>query len=995
MAGALPRPRTPFFGHRSAAVDLAGLLDEHRLVTLTGVGGSGKTRLAIEVAGRLPAEAWDEVVWVELASLTDPALVMSAVASALELRLAPNASPLDALAGRLESSRTLLVLDNCEHLLDGCARLATELLDRCPAAGILATSREPLGLPGEVVRPVPTLPVPAMGEPGEERVRKAAEAASVQLFVDRVRAARPDFRLTQANVEAVVRLCRRLDGIPLALELAAAAARILAPEQVVERLEGGLGVLSRTARGVPARHRTMRATVDWSHDLLTGPERVLFRRLGVFGGGASMAACEAVCVGGEIEPPDVLELLTRLVERSLVVVEDRNPRTRYRLLQPVRQFAVERLEASGEGRRLRDRHAAWFADLAEDLAPELRGPDRGASLERLEAEHDNLRAAWDHAAGTRDEGTLARLAQSLFWLWNFGGHFAEGRWRSENALEPVASGGPARPNLLWTAGALAWMQGDYEVARARLEACVGDCREAGHEDLLPVALRELAGTRLALGELVAASELYRESVELLTASTHAWDRALALGVWADVRQALGESEAALELREEARGIFARLGDPWGLSITHLGLGLDAAHRGDLEIARGHATEALALQRTGGDAWNAAQILTLLGEIEARTGHPDRAARRFLESIDAFRGVGDRASLVHVLLCLAGVEATRRRTFRAVRLAGAGHALAERLDAPYLYALATPEERQTVAEGLRKAAGEEAFLAEWTAGWAMSLDEAVAFALDVPDRSPTVAPEPDDGSAATRLRIFGLGPPEVFQGRRRLRPPDWTYALPRELLFHLLLHGPRTKEQIGLEFWPEATKEQLRARFRTALYHLRRALGGTEWVRYEGGRYAFNRELNYWFDVEAFEAELEEADGAAGSDPDAEAAALQRAVDLYRGELLEGEATRRWASGPRDRLRRRHLKALLALGSLRAGEGVHQAATELFRRAVECDELNEESHRALARSLAASGDRAGAIRHLDGMASLFRRELDLDPSPETMELRASMEGDPPT
>lgn len=991
MIGAPPRPRTPFFGRRSARTRITRLLDGQRLVSLTGVGGSGKTRLALEVVAELRDETWDEVAWVELAALADPSLVASAVASSLELRLPPSGPPVDALVARLGSSHTLLVFDNCEHVLDGCAGLASQLLDRCPAVRILVTSREPLDVPGEVVQPVSTLSIPDLEGSAAEQVSNASRAESVQLFVDRVQATRPDFRLTSDNVASVVRLCRRLDGIPLALELAAARARVLAPEQIVERLEQGLDVLGRTGRGVPPRHRTMRATLDWSHGLLTGPERLLFRRLGVFGGGAAIGACESICVGSEVVPAHVLDLLTRLVDRSLVVVDDRDPPVRYRLLEPVRQFALERLNESGEARRIRDGHAMWFAEVAEKLAPRLQGPDRSTALARLGTEHDNLRLAWDHAAATGDDVMLARLARALFWFWNFDGHFDEGRRRAEGALERLGPESPARPELLWTSGALAWMQGDYAVARGRLETCVATCRNEDRGDLLPVALREMAGATVALGDLDEGSELYRESVERLPASTHPWDRALSLVVWADVQKALGEGARARELREEARGLFAGLGDPWGLSLAYLGLGVQAARQGDFETARGHAREALALQGAAGDDWNAAQILALLGEVEARAKHPERAAGRLLESLDAFRRVGDRVSLAHVLLCLAAVEAARHRTLRAVRLAGAGRALAETLDAPYVYALATADEHATVVEDLRKAAGDEAFRTEWMAGRAMSVDEAVSFALDVPEHSATVAPGPDEGPASARLRIYGLGPPEVFRGRRRLRAADWTYALPRELLFYLLLHGPRTKEQIGLDLWPDASSEQLRGRFRTALYHLRRALGGTEWVRYEGGRYAFNYDLDYRFDVDLFEARLSLAEKRLESEPEEAARALEQAVDLYRGELLEGEAPDRWASGPRDRLRRRYVQALLSLGSLRSADGAHLAAEEAFRGAVACDELNEEAHRALARCLAEGGDRTAALRHLDELDRLLQRELALEPSSETRELRARLEG----
>jgi predicted ATPase/DNA-binding SARP family transcriptional activator len=1000
MAGGLPRSRTPFFGRHTALSRIEGLLGDHRLVTLTGVGGAGKTRLALRVAEEAVPDRADAVVWVGLASLTDAGLVWSEACTGAGVRLQAGTSPVEALTARLGPTGALIVLDNCEHVLDACAELATELLDRCPHVRVLATSREPLGLAEEVLWPVLGLSMPSTEDEAGADVASASRSESVQLFVDRVRAARPEFELTTGNVEAVVRVCRQLEGIPLALELAAARARVLGPEEIAQRLDKGLGVLSHSGRGVPPRHRTMRATLSWSHDPLGESERALFRRLGVFGGEAAIQAIEEVCSADPLERDDVLDLLTRLVDRSLVTVDDRGASVRYRLLEPVRRFAIERLEESGELEHLRRHHAEFFLDLAEDTAPGLRGPDRATALEWLGRDHDNLRGAWDYAAATADGEAISRFARALFWFWNFGGHFDEGRKRCEAALERIPETSQAWADLLWAAGALAWMQGDYDLGRTRLQACVSRCREDGRDDLLPLALRELAGTQLALGNLTAASELYAESAALLDAGRRSWQRGLALVVWADVRQALGDAKAARALREEARALFGAAGDPWGLSLAHFGLGLEAAQRGDLAAARRHANEALALQGTAGDDWNAGQILVLLGEVESRDGRPELATELLRQCIEAFRSVGDRISLSHALTCMAASEAMRGRTLRAVRLAGAAHGIAERLEAPYLYALATEEERAKVLERLREAAGEEAFVAEWAAGRVLSLDEAVASALDDPDRAPgrpvkaTGGATPaHPGATGARLRIFALGPADVFRGRRRLRPADWGYALPRELLFYLLLDGPRTKEQIGLEFWPDVTMDQLRGRFRSALYQLRRALGATEWVRYENGRYTFNRDLDYWFDVEAFEDEIKDAwDDRQPSTlaPWSAAAPLQRAVDLYRGDLLAGDDPGPWASVHRDRLRRRYLEALLKLGELRTAEGAHEAAVRLYGQAIVCDEFHEAAHRALARARARAGDRAGALRQLHDLARILRDELNLDPSAETVDLRSRLE-----
>lgn len=990
MTAFLPQPRTPLFGRSGSLARIRKLLGEHRLVTLTGVGGAGKTRLALRVAEDAAPGLADEVGWVELAALVDARLVAPTVCSSLDVRLRADVPPREALIERLQSGRWLIVLDNCEHLIDACADLATGILARCPDLRLLATSREPLGVPGEALSPVPSLLVPGEDVARDRQVERAMEAASVQLFVDRARAARPGFELTSANVGAVVRLCHRLAGIPLALELAAARARVLTVEQIAERLDEGLGLLRGTGRQMSPRHRTMRAALDWSHDLLTEPERVLFRRLGVFGASARIEDCEAVCAGGELERSEVLDVLARLIDQSLVVVDDREIAARYRLLEPVRQFAVERLGNSGELDAVRGRHAACYLELAQNTAPELRGRSRLDGLERLESVHDSLRAAWDHAVEAGDGRTVAGFAKALFWFWHFGGHFNEGRTRSEEALEQLNPVGDVRADLLYTAGAMAWMQGDYQVARVRLEASVAECRAAGGGERLSVALRELAGVQLALGDLAAAAELYETSIIRLRESGSDWDRALALMMLADVRAALGAAETARELREAARRLFSMARDSWGLSLVHFGLGFGAARAGDLDAAKVDAGEALALQRDGGDNWNVGQILLLLGEIEAKAGRGERAAERILESIEAFKAVGDRASLVYSIASLAESERQRGRILRAVRLAGAARAHAESLEGSYIYALATDEDRAQTVAALRRAAGEAAFAEEWAAGRSLSLDTAAAFALDVPESRRFAMPGTLLDGKEVALQVFALGPPVVYRNRRRLRAADWTFALPKGLLFYLLVHGPRTKEQIGLAFWPEASTDQLKGRFRTTLYQLRRALGGTEWVLYRDGGYEFNRDLDYWLDIEAFESSLDAARPVLDTDPAAAITALQQAIDLYRGDFLEGEAVAPWASAPRERLRSRYRDALFTLGDLRTSAGAHELAADLYRRAVACDDLDERAHRELARSLARAGDRVGALRHLDELAQLLRRELDVELSAETLAFRARLE-----
>ena len=1081
---ALPYERTPFFERRRSLVRIQDLLAGHRLVTLTGVGGTGKTRLALRVA-RLEAETGGPVAWTSLAPVEGSELVATTVCGALDVRLPAGLAPTDALVRQLQAWPGLLVLDNCEHLVDACATLALHLLEHCSALRILATSRERLGVPEEVLWPVPTLAVPDLaaddGHPdarasgwvstrprvpsagATESLQGLAGVESVQFFVARARTLEPNFEFTAENALAVGRLCALLDGIPLALELAAARIPVLGPAQILEHLEQGQGLalLRRQDRGGPHRHRTMEAALEWSHGLLDKGERRLFRRMAVFAGGATLDAIQAVCSDDpaddphfrrDIDPPDdtanagdtdpagdthlagetgpaeprgdaaVLDLLTRLVDRSLVVVEDVGAPARYRLLESVRRFALEKLAASGERAAVEFRHARAFLEAAEARAGGLRGPARSEALEWFEGEHDNLRSAWDHSVSEEMWSTVARLTRALFWFWNFGGHFAEGRARTGAVLRrmeegfhgrPSASHGAAdadppplpapagRPDLLWASGTLAWMQGSPGIAREQLDRCVAACRERERDDLLPLALRELAGVHLALEKPDAAAELYEESAERLAHPTGApeaerdWDRALALTMLADTRTALDAPDAAESARREARALFQQVGDPWGLSLAHFGLAVDAARQGELPRARTDAHRALELQRVAGDDWNAGQARVALGEIEWRAGNLDRARDTLVEGLRAFLDVGDHLSLGYTLRALAAVEAERGRSLRAVRLAGAAQALSESVEASYPYGITPEAVFDDAFQALEASVGDQVFAAEWAAGATLPLKEVLEPALAGAEQTPSLEQVPglhqDPAADGARLHVLGLGPPRVFRSGRQVETSEWTYALPRHLLYYLLLNGPRTREQIGLDFWPEASSDQLRGRLRTALYHLRRALGGTEWVSYREKRYGIDRAAGVWFDVEAFETGIADARRGLDREPRQAAAHLERAMELYRGELLEGEATGRWASTHRDRLRRTHRNAIMMLAERRMREGAHRVAADWYRRAVADDDLSEEAHLGLAEALAEAGDRTGALRTLQQYRELLARELDAAPSEEWVRLRSRLEG----
>jgi non-specific serine/threonine protein kinase len=423
--GNLPVQPTSFIGREREQADVLALLDRAPLVTLTGAGGCGKTRLALTVAGSLLPEYPDGVWLVELAALVDPILVPQTVARVLGLQEQPGRTPLEMLTSYLKHRRLLLVVDNCEHLVGACADLAATLLRSCPQLRLLATSREALEVAGEALYRAPSLSMPDLAQlPSPDRL---TQYEAVQLFLERAQARRADFTLTARNAQAVAQVCVRLDGMPLAIELAAARIGVLPVESIAARLDDRFRLLTGGPRTTLPRQQTLRATLDWSHDLLSRPEQALLRRLAVFAGGWTLEAAESVCAGDVVVEGEILDLLSALVNKSLVQAEGADSHHRYWLLETLRQYTLERLEAMGEEAAVQDLHLAYFLALAEEAEPQLRGPAQGCWLDRLEVEHDNLRLALGWALERHAEDGGLRLAGALWGFWSYRGHLAEGQ----------------------------------------------------------------------------------------------------------------------------------------------------------------------------------------------------------------------------------------------------------------------------------------------------------------------------------------------------------------------------------------------------------------------------------------------------------------------------------------------------------------------------------------------------------------------------------------
>jgi non-specific serine/threonine protein kinase len=707
-------------GRERELAEVRRLLAEHRLVTLTGTGGCGKTRLALQAVARPAGALPGGVLLVELAALGDPSLVPRAVAAALGVPEQPGRAPADVVVAALRPRQLLLLLDNCEHLAATCAALADAVLRACPGVRVLATSRQALGVAGELAWPVPSLRAPEAAAPATPE--RLLRYDAIRLFVERARLARPGYALTAANAPAVARVCRRLDGLPLALELAAARVRVLSAEQLAERLDDRFRLLTGGGRLAPARHQTLRAAVDWSHALLSESARRLFARLSVFAGGFSLGAAEAVCAGDGLERGEVLDRLTELVERSLVLAEGDGEVTHFRLLETLREYAHERLAASREAAGRRRRHASYFADLAEAAEPALRGaPDQAAWLDRLEREQDNLRAAlqWSCAAGgAAAAGTGARLAGALARFWAVRGHVGEGRrWLEALLARGARVPPPVRAKALWAAGFLAGPhQGDAAAARPWLEAALALFRQTGDRWGCAEALRHLGGVLRQLGDPAGARARLEESLALYRGLGDRWGAAWALSYLGGVE--LGEAD-----RRGAAGAPAALA---------------------------RYAESAALLQELGDQRGTAWALSHLAHTVARDGELERAAALHAESIALFRGLGEQQGIAACLYGLAGVAGARGEHGRAARLCGAGDALAAAAGTPG-GAAPFPAQRavyERVQEAARAALGGAAFAAARAAGRALALDQAIDTAGGP---APPTAPPAQQGGKPVRRR----------------------------------------------------------------------------------------------------------------------------------------------------------------------------------------------------------------------------------------------------
>jgi predicted ATPase/class 3 adenylate cyclase len=751
----LPAQMTSFIGREKEIRDVKQALNQYRLVTLTGSGGVGKSRLSLQVGTQCLADFPDGVWLVELAAVTDPAIILPTILSIFNLREDLQRNALDLLTDHLREKNLLLLLDNCEHLIDACAQTSASLLQACSNLRILASSREALGISGEFTYRIPSLHTPDTGNlPSVEQLSKMD---SVRLFLERAVAAKPEFALTQANAPSIGQICGRLDGIPLAIELAASRVKVLSPEQIAARLDDRFRLLTGGSRAALPRQQTLRATIDWSYSLLSDPEKMLFRRLAVFAGGWTLEAAETVC-GYEQTPAyyfaakrnlnvsrfEVLDLLTRLVDKSLIFTEETTTGIRYHRLETIRQYSRERFFETDEVEGVMDRHLAYFVQFAELVDEKLKGSDEVEWQSRMAIEQDNLRAALDWGLNRSPDRAL-RIAGAANLYWTASGYSAEGfRW-TQKALEqvegsPLAPDTSAEQRLIARARALRGLTrlylslGDNAKARQAAEESVALYRQGHDRRGLSFALVVLAYPLEFLGQRVEAEAALQESYSIAQAEGDVYGICRSLNrlarvivqLYHDPDLAQGYVEEALRLARES-GLRSQEAQASEI------LGFIAMHRNDHDTARGYLEESMRLYDEIGSSFNVILEKSNLAHLERRLGNYPEALQYYRQTIPAFRDMGQTGAVAHQLECFGFIALALDQNIHALQLFASANALREKSGTPM-----TPDEQVYFDEqlkGLREQMDQHAFNGTWAKGRGLKMEQAIELALEIiPERA---------------------------------------------------------------------------------------------------------------------------------------------------------------------------------------------------------------------------------------------------------------------
>lgn len=764
----LPAQTTSFIGREKEIAEIKQAVSEHRLVTLTGPGGTGKTRLSLQVAADLLDQFPDGTWFVELAPITDPEIIPQAIFSALGLQAQSGKTALQILLDVLGEKTTLLVLDNCEHLIDACAQLADVILKSAPHVKILASSREALGIQGEQAWRVPSLTLPDVKHlPAIEQI---SQFESVRLFIERARLVQPRFEVNERNAPAIAQICYRLDGIPLAIELAAARMRMLSAEEISARLDDRFRLLTGGSRTALPRQQTLRALIDWSYDMLSENERALLRRLAVFSGGCNLRAAEAICPDEDpagILSYDVLDLLSRLVDKSLVALDEHPGQSRYRILETVRQYAREKLLESGQGEAVRKKHFDYFYALAAEAEPHVHyGPTQLEWLDKLEDHLGNLYAALEWSLENKME-TGAELNAKLWWLWDRRGHWIEGYEWTRRALELVADKNPLRAKLLAEAGWLANELVYRQRSLAHTNESVALYRELGDTVGLAVPLIILGDEFRDQAEWDQAKEYYAESYALFEASGNDWGcRMVLLNGFATLADKDRDYDELQAITRKALLMAREAEDQEGIAYSLFWMGQHSIFINDLPHAAEHHAEALRIARVGkypdllticlravghlaylsgnyeearskfeefrqlcrdlGDKTGATFALRRLGHLARIQGDLDRARKCYAEILSQVHEIEELRQTFGTILELAFMREQAGKFAESAQLFGAVETLY-----PIVYKGMSEfflAECERTKASCRKNLGKEAFDAAYAEGQAMTLEQAIAYAL---------------------------------------------------------------------------------------------------------------------------------------------------------------------------------------------------------------------------------------------------------------------------
>ena len=735
----LPAQMTSFIGREKEIGEIKQTINEYRLVTLTGSGGAGKTRLSLQVGTECLKQFSDGVWLAELAPVTDPTLIPQTLFSIFNLREDSHRSALEILIDHLRAKTLLLVLDNCEHLIDACAQISESLLHACSKLKILASSREALGIAGEVAYHVPSLNTPDLAD--LPTLPELEKVDSIRLFLERAATAKAGFALTQDNAASLAQICSRLDGIPLAIELAAARIKVLSPEQIALRLNDRFRLLTGGSRTALPRQQTLRAMIDWSYSLLTEQEKILFRRLAVFVGGWRLEAAESVCADveeGGILPHDILDLLTRLVDKSLVTTEEVMGETRYHRLETIRQYSREKFFETDEVESMRNWHLNFFVRFTEQVDEYLKGPDQITWQSRMTEEQDNLRAALEWGLSRNPDSAL-RIAGAANLFWTAGGYSAEGfRW-TQKALEqvekiPTPYGVTTEQRLVARAKALRGLTrlylslGDNANAKRVAEESVALYRQSQDRRGLAFALVILSYPLEFLSELSQAEAVLQESYSIARAEGDVYVICRSLNMWArailnlhhDLDLSQRYIEESLRLAREAS---LRSQEAQACEI----MATIAIQRGDNNEARTQFKESVRIYEEIGATFNVILEKSNLAHLERKLGNYADALEYYRETIIAFRDIGQTGAVAHQLECFGFIAQAQDQNERALQLFAAANALREQRSTPM-----TPHEQsyfEAQLKGLREKMNEMQFDSAWSKGYAMTMEQAIALALE--------------------------------------------------------------------------------------------------------------------------------------------------------------------------------------------------------------------------------------------------------------------------